>query len=142
MSDASRGRLKKIALAFIVSGALIGAILTQIDPEAAARRLREADLRFVIAALGTYFATFLCRAVRFQVLTHRTPFRGMMACIAAQSAINRRRSSPYCATLIGPSPPISASASRMASKLAAALSPPSLMKEPHADLAACKPSSA
>jgi len=91
-SDEASRRLKskvfRAGLAFLISGALLGWLLSKLDLAEAWSRFQEADLRWLAAAALFSFLVLLLRGLRFSAL-EGTRFWLTTAAVANQNFLNR-----------------------------------------------------
>ncbi len=82
-----RGR--KVLLAFAISGLLVAALLSQVNPTEAWARVKGADAGPLGWALAVSFAIWLCRTARYHTIATRTAVPDVAAATALQVAANR-----------------------------------------------------
>ncbi len=82
-------RWRRALLACLISALLIAALTSQLDPAAALDRLRAADGGPIWAALGFSALMFVCRALRYRLITTRSALPDVAAATAVQVAANR-----------------------------------------------------
>ena len=84
-----RSKVGRIVIGLTVSAGLLTLVISSLDLETAAARLKDLDWRWFIAALAAAVAVLIARSVRFEMLCERSPLRVMVPSIAMQNFFNR-----------------------------------------------------
>lgn len=89
MTEARPTRWRKALLAFAVSGLLVAALLSQVEPADAWARVRGAEPGPLGVALAISALIWLCRTLRYHTVCTRTGRLDVAAATAVQVAANR-----------------------------------------------------